>query len=78
MKKTRDDFSLLTRIFSLRIKDDTAMYFSKYLAEIAPRKGKAGRNDGGGEFSKGDFGALCTIDKTSQELTTADFPNTTM
>ena len=74
MNKMRDDFSLLTRIFSIRTKDDTATYFSKYLAEIAPRKGKSGRNDGGGEFSKRDSGALCTIEKTRQEPDDSRFP----
>ena len=32
------------------------------------------RSDGGGEFSKGTFGALCTTEKIRQEFTTADFP----
>ena len=34
----RDDFSRFTRIFSLRTKDEIVTYYSKYLAEIAPRK----------------------------------------
>ena len=32
------------------------------------------RSDGGGEFSKGAFGALCTTEKVGQEFTTADSP----
>ena len=32
------------------------------------------RSDGGGEFSKGVFGALCTTEKIRQEFTTADSP----
>ena len=32
------------------------------------------RSDGGGEFSKGAFGALCPTEKIRQEFTTADFP----
>ena len=32
------------------------------------------RSDGGGEFSKGAFGALCTKEKIRQEFTTADSP----
>ena len=54
-------------------KDETAAYFSKYLAEIAPRKVEV-RSDGGGEFSKGAFGALCTTGKIRQEFTTVDSP----
>ena len=38
MMIVRDDFSRFTRVFFFRTKDETAMYFSKYLAEIAPRK----------------------------------------
>ena len=48
----RDDYSRFTRVFFLRTKDETATYFSKYLAEIAPRKVEVVRSDGGGEFSK--------------------------
>ena len=59
----RDGFSRFTRVFFLRTKDETATYFSKYLAEIAPCKVKVMRSDGGGEFLKGAFGALCTIEK---------------
>ena len=70
----RDDYSRFTRVFFLRTKDETATYFSKYLAEIAPRKVDAARGDGGGEFSKGAFGALCTAEKIAQEYTTADSP----
>ena len=67
MMIVRDDFSRFTRVLLLRTKDETATYFSKYLAEVV-------RSDGGGEFSKGAFGALCTTEKTRQEFTTADSP----
>ena len=67
-------FRRFTRVFSLRTKDETTTYFSKYLSEIAPRKVEVVRNDGGGEFTKGVFGALCTAEKIRQEFTTADFP----
>ena len=60
MMIVRDDFSGFTRIYFLRTEDETATYFSKYLAEIAPHKVEVVRSDGGGEFSKGAFGALCT------------------
>ena len=70
----RDDYSRFTRVFFLRAKDETTTYFSKYLAKIAPRKVEAVRSDGGGEFSKGAFGALCTTEKIRQELTTVDSP----
>ena len=64
----RDDFSRFTGVFFLRTKDERATYFSKCLAEIAPRKVEVVRSDGGGEFSKGAFGALCTTEKIRQEL----------
>ena len=32
------------------------------------------RSDGGGEFSKGAFGVLCTTGKIKQEFTTVDSP----
>ena len=67
-------FRRSTRVFSLRTKDKTATYFSEYLAEIAPRKVEVVRSDGGGEFTKGGFGALRTAEKTRQEFTTADSP----
>ena len=67
-------FSRFTRVFFLRTKDETAMYFSKYLAEMAPRKVQVVRSDGGGDFSEGAFGALCTTEKIRQEFTTADSP----
>ena len=70
----RYDYSQFTRVFFLRTKDETATYFSKYLAEIAPRKVEVVRSDGGGEFSKGAFGALRTTEKIRQEFTTADSP----
>ena len=70
----RDDFSRFTRVFLLRTKNETATYFSKYLAEIAPRKVEVVKIDGCGEFLKGAFGALCTIEKIRQEFTTADSP----
>ena len=72
MMIVRNDFSRYTRLCFLRTKDETATYFSKYLAEIAPRKVEVVRSNGGGEFSKGAFGALCTADKIRQEFTTAD------
>ena len=52
MMIVRDDYSRFTRVFSLRTKDETATYFSKYLAEIAPRKVEVVRSDGGGKFRK--------------------------
>ena len=70
----RDGFSRFTRAFFLRTEDETATYFSKYLAEIAPSKVEVARSDGGGEFSKGTFGALCTTEKIRQDFTTADSP----
>ena len=70
----RDDFSRFTKVFFLRNKDETATYFAKYLAEIALRKVEVVRSDGGGEFSKGAFGALCTTEKIRQEFTTTDSP----
>ena len=51
MVVVRDVFLRFTRVFFLRTKDETATYFSKYLAEIAPRKVEVVRSDGGGEFS---------------------------
>ena len=74
MMIVRDDYSRFTRVFFLRTKDETATYFSKYLAEIAPCKVEVVRSDGGGEFSKGGFGALCTTEKIKQEFTTAGSP----
>ena len=62
------------RYFFLRTKDETATFFSKYLAEIAPRKVEVVRSAGSGEFSKGTFGALCTTEKIRQEITTAYSP----
>ena len=70
----RDNFSRFTRVFFLRTKDETATYFSKYLGEIAPSKVEVVRSDGGGEFSKGAFGALCTTEKIRQDFTAADSP----
>ena len=72
MVVVRDDFSRFTRVFLLRTKDETVMYVSNYLAEIAPSKVNVVRSDGSGEFSKGSFGALCTTDKIKQDFTTAD------
>ena len=70
----RYDFSAIPQsIFPPYQKRDSYV-FLKYLAEIAPRKVEVVRNDGGGEFTKGVFGALCTAEKTRQEFTTADFP----
>ena len=68
----RNDFSRFTRVFFLRTKYDTDMYFSKYLAEIAPRKVEVVRSDGDGVFSEGGFYALCTTERIRQELVTAD------
>ena len=59
MMIVRDDFSQFTRVFFLRTKDETTMYASEYLAEIAPLKAEAVRGDEGGEFSEGAFGVLC-------------------
>ena len=50
------------------------MYFSEYMAEIAPRKVEVVRSDGGGEFSEGGFGALCTTEKIMQNFTAVDSP----
>ena len=74
MMIVRDDFSRFTRVFFLHTKDKTATYLSKYLAEIAPRKVEVVRSDGGGEFFKDAFGALCAAEKIRQEFTTADSP----
>ena len=74
MMIVRDDYSRFTRVFFLRTKGEKATYFSKYLAEIAPRKIEVVRSDGGGDFSKGALGALCTTEKIRQEFTTADSP----
>ena len=68
----RDDFSRFTRVFFLRPQNETAIYFSKYLAEIAPRKVEVVRRDGGGEFSECTFGYLCTSEKIRQSFTIAD------
>ena len=73
-KIVKDDYSRFTRAFFLRTKDETATYFLKYLAEIAPRNVEVVRSDGGGEFSKGAFGAFCTTEKIRQDFTTADSP----
>ena len=51
MMIVKDDFSRFTRVFFLRTKDETAMYF-KYLAEIAPRKVEVVRSDGAASFRK--------------------------
>ena len=45
-------FSRFTRVFFLRTKDETATYFPKYLAEIAPRKVEVVRSDGAASFRK--------------------------
>ena len=74
MAIVRDDFSRFTRVFFLRIKDEIAANVLKYQAEIAPRKVEVVRSDGGGEFWKGAFGALCTRKEIMQEFTTADSP----
>ena len=67
-------FRRFPRVFSLRAKDETVTHFSKNLAEIAPRKVEVARSDGGGEFTKGAFGALRTAEKIRQEFTTTDSP----
>ena len=46
----RDDFSRYTRVFFLQSKDEAAEYFSKSLAEMAPRIAEVLRSDVGGEF----------------------------
>ena len=48
----RDNFSRFTRVFFLRTKDETATYFSKYLAEIARSKVEVVRSDGAASFRK--------------------------
>ena len=70
----RDGFSRFRRLFSLRTNDETAMYFSKYLAEIALRKVEVVRSDEGGEVWERTFGALCKTEKIRQEYTAADSP----
>ena len=65
MMIVRDDFSRFTMVFFFRTED---------LAGIAPRKVEVVRSDGGGESSKGPFGALCTTEKIRQKLTKADSP----
>ena len=52
MMIVRYGFSRFTRVFFLRTKDETATYFSKYLAEIAPRKVEVVRSDGAASFRK--------------------------
>ncbi|CAM9619252.1 unnamed protein product, partial [Sphacelaria rigidula] len=59
MMIVRDDCSRHTRLFFLRTKDESVWYFSKYIAEIHPRKIEKVRRDGGGEFSEGAFEELC-------------------
>ena len=70
----RDDFSRYTRMFFFRSKDEAAEYFSKYLAEIAPRKAEVVRSNVRGEFHEGEFGSLCRREKIRQEFTTCDTP----
>ena len=48
----RYGFSRFTRVFFLRTKDETATYFSKYLAEVAPRKVEVVKSDGAASFRK--------------------------
>ncbi|CAM9911303.1 unnamed protein product, partial [Sphacelaria rigidula] len=74
MMIVRDDYSRQTRSFFLRTKDEPVQYFSKYIAEIHPRKIEKVRNDGGGEFLEGAFEELCDREKIKQEKTTADSP----
>ena len=57
MMIVRDNVSRFTRVFFLRTKDETTICLSKYLPEIAQCKADVVRSDGGGEFSKGAFGA---------------------
>ncbi|CAM9745032.1 unnamed protein product, partial [Sphacelaria rigidula] len=74
MMIVRDDCSRHTRLFPLRTKDEYVQYFSKYIAEIHPRKVEKVRRDGGGEFSEGAFEELCDREKIKQEKITADSP----
>ena len=74
MMIVREDFSRFTRVFFLPYQRRDSHVFSKYQAEIAPRKVEVVRSDGGGEFSKGAYAALCTTGKIMQEFTTADSP----
>ena len=53
MLMVRDKFSRFTRVCFLHSKDEAAEYFSKYLAEFAPRKAEVVRSDVGGEFHEG-------------------------
>ena len=70
----RDDFSWYTQVFFLRSKDEGAEYFSKYLAEIAPRKAEVARSDVGGEFHEAGFGSLRRREKIRQEFTASHSP----
>ena len=64
MMIVKDDFRDSPEDFaSVPKTHETATYFSKCLAEIAPRKVDMVRSNGGGEFSKGASGALCTTEK---------------
>ena len=74
MMIVKDIFLRFTRVLFLRTKDETSTYFSKYMGKIALRKVEVGRSDGGGEFSKGALGALCTTEEIRQEFTIAVFP----
>ena len=58
----------------IRSKDDTTEHFTKYLVDIAPRKVKMLRSNGGRRAVEGEFGALCTAETIKQEFTTVDTP----
>lgn len=72
--KARDDLSRYTRLSFLRSKDEAEQDFTKYIAEVSPRKVEMFRSDGRSEFSEDVFTALHDREKNKQEKTTADSP----
>ena len=74
----RDDFSRFIRVFFLRTKDETATYFSKYLAEIAPRKEEVVRSDGAPSFRKVLLGPFAQQRKSGNNLQQPIPHNTTV
>ena len=74
----RDYFSRFTRTFFFRTKDETSTYFSKYLAEIAPRKVDVVRSDGDREFLRGVLEPSAQQIKSGKNLRQSIPHNTTM
>ena len=68
----RDDYSHYTWVFFLRHKNETAKFFSEFLARVAPRKVGVVRTDGGEEFSEGKIAVTLPRAEHSREFTTAD------